>query len=82
MTMALPLWLLIGTTLGGLHLVALWSSIRPRTTLNVTTGIVRLLVVACVLTGVAIAGGIVPVSIGLGTSFLAARLLFLRTSVP
>ena len=83
MTFANPLWLTMGVLLGGLHAASLWWAARRASALVAASGLLRLLVVAAALIGAAIAGGLLPASIGWGCGFaVVAALFFFRGGTP
>ena len=78
MTLASPLWLTAGVVLGGLHAASLWQAARRVSGTMAATGVMRLLVIATVLVGAALAGGLLPVGMGWGIGLLVSTGLVLR----
>lgn len=77
MMLANPIWLTMGVVLGGWHAASLWLATRHTSALLVATGLLRLLAVAVILIGAAIAGGVVPASVGWGIGFVTVAVYYL-----
>jgi hypothetical protein len=83
MTRGNLLWLGAGLIVGGLHAASLWHAARRVSYTLVATGALRLLVIALLLVGAALAGGLLPVCVGWGVGFLvSARLMLHRSKMP
>jgi hypothetical protein len=70
LTLASPLWLTVGVVVGGLHAAWLWHAACRASHLMAAIGMARLLCMALILAGAALAGSLLPVCMGWGVGFL------------
>jgi hypothetical protein len=80
MTLASPLWWTAGVVLGGLYAAWLWHAARRASSMMAAIGMVRLLCMALILAGAALAGSLLPVCLGWGVGFLVFTGFVLRRS--
>lgn len=83
MTIANPIWLTLGVVLGGFHAAALWLATQRASGFMAATGLLRLVAVAAILIGAALAGGVVLACAGWGFGFLTVAVFyFVRGKMP
>ena len=70
MMLVSPLWLTAGVVVGGLHAAWLWQAARRASSMMAAIAMVRLLGVAVVLVGAALAGSLLPMCMGWAVGFL------------
>jgi len=75
-----PIWLAVGLIAGGLHAGSLWYAARHAQSLAAASGMLRLVLVAIVLVGAALAGGLLPACAGWGVGFAAVAGIYLLGS--
>jgi hypothetical protein len=80
MMLANPMWLTAGVVVGGLHAAWLWHAAHRASYMMAAIGTVRLLCIALILVGAALAGGLVPACMGWGVGFLVSTAVALRRS--
>jgi len=74
------MWLTVGVVVGGLHAAWLWHGARRASSMMAAIGMVRLLCMALILVGAALAGSLLPVCMGWGVGFLVCTGFVLHRS--
>jgi hypothetical protein len=74
------MWFTVGAVVGGLHAAWLWHAARRASYMIAAIGMVRLLCMALILAGAALAGSLLPVCTGWGIGFLVFTGFVLRRS--